>query len=348
MTVTWTPAGIRPPASATDPERGAVSVLVAFLLVALLGFAALAVDVGAMYSEKAQLQTGADAAALAIASDCAAGACGAMGATGQFFADSNANDTSSGSVVTRPSANSVRVDTNARDAATGANTFPLFFARVLGNDTRDITATAEATWGVPRSSTTLPWTAGECVFKQSLSPSQLTQFNSTGNFVGDPIPRHILLEYHNNADYGGCAGVNGDVRGGFGWLDLDGTGCSALVDIGAGEAGSDPGLAFPRVCETILPTLMADPVLMPIYIDSDVNGSHATYTLKGFAAFQVTGYKFSGGSSLTVVDPLAPPCSGGNCRGIQGFFTRFVSLEEGMTVMPGGPNYGTTVVSLSR
>ena len=57
----------------SDKERGAAAVLVAFSMVVLLGFAALAVDVGAMYAEKTQLQNGADATALAIAGDCAKG-----------------------------------------------------------------------------------------------------------------------------------------------------------------------------------------------------------------------------------------------------------------------------------
>ena len=47
----------------TGDERGAASVIVAIVLVVLMGCAALAVDVGAMYAEKAQLQNGADAAA---------------------------------------------------------------------------------------------------------------------------------------------------------------------------------------------------------------------------------------------------------------------------------------------
>jgi Flp pilus assembly protein TadG len=46
-------------------ERGAISVIVAILLVTLLGFVAIAVDVGVIYSERAQLQNGADASAIA-------------------------------------------------------------------------------------------------------------------------------------------------------------------------------------------------------------------------------------------------------------------------------------------
>jgi Flp pilus assembly protein TadG len=48
-------------------ERGATAVVVALLLVPLLGFAAIAVDIGAVYAERARLQTAADAAALAVA-----------------------------------------------------------------------------------------------------------------------------------------------------------------------------------------------------------------------------------------------------------------------------------------
>jgi hypothetical protein len=54
-------------------DRGAVAATVVVLLAsgALLGFAALAVDVGVMYAEREELQSGADAAALAVAKACA-------------------------------------------------------------------------------------------------------------------------------------------------------------------------------------------------------------------------------------------------------------------------------------
>lgn len=56
-------------------DRGAVAVTVAILLAGgtLLGFAALAVDVGVIYSEREQLQSGADAAALGLANACSRG-----------------------------------------------------------------------------------------------------------------------------------------------------------------------------------------------------------------------------------------------------------------------------------
>ena len=48
-------------------------------MVVLLGFATIVVDVGWLYAERRQLQNGADAAALAVAIDCAKDACAGSG-----------------------------------------------------------------------------------------------------------------------------------------------------------------------------------------------------------------------------------------------------------------------------
>ncbi|MHA7279173.1 pilus assembly protein TadG-related protein [Arthrobacter sp. MDT2-2] len=326
-------------------EQGAVAVIVALMMVALLGMGALAVDVGAMYVEKAQLQNGADASALAIAQDCSGGGCGTFTTTGQNFANWNAGDTTSGiTSITFPTATSVRVETNAREAGTGADHFSLSFARVLGFENTDITAAATASWGAPTGGSSLPWTVSECIFRQSLSASQRAQLDSTGNFVGDPVPTHILLRYDTGAPlYPGCADPYRP--GGFGWLDLDGSGCSAAV-VAPGIVSGDTGNSLPNVCKSQLPTLTVDPVLIPLFNSASGTGTKANYSLIGFAAFQVTGYKFGGAPSETSLDPLAPNCTG-SCRGIQGFFTRFVSLDEGLVTSPTAPNFGASVVGLS-
>ena len=79
-------------------ETGAVAIVVALLATAMFGFGALVIDVGALYSERRALQTGADAASLAIAQECAADECDSAGAaaTATAFADSNALDASAG------------------------------------------------------------------------------------------------------------------------------------------------------------------------------------------------------------------------------------------------------------
>lgn len=327
-------------------EHGATTLIVAMLLVVLLGFAALAVDVGALYAEKAQLQNGADSAALAIAGDCAAGNCGSTSVTASQFANGNANDGASGvASITFPQATTVRVETNSRDAVTGANSFSLFFARVLGINSADVRAVAQASWGPPSTGTSLPWTMSECVFKKYLSPSQLAQLQSTGTFTGDPVPTHILMRYDQNAPtYPGCAAQNGYEPGGFGWL-VTNTGCSTDISISA-QVNGQPGNHFPNApaCSSVLSTIMDKPALVPLFSSATGNGSNATYTLVGFGAFQVTGYRFSGSGGVD--DPAAPSCTG-NCRGLQGYFVRFVSLQEGMSIGGGVPNFGASGIALT-
>ncbi|WP_256468626.1 pilus assembly protein TadG-related protein [Pseudarthrobacter sp. SSS035] len=331
-----------------ESQKGAASIMVAVLVVALLGCAALAVDVGAMYSEKAQLQNGADFSALAVAQDCANGDCGDFMATGNELANGNANDSSSGiAAITFPDANTVRVETNAREAGSGDDHFSLFFARVMGIDTAEITAAAEASWGPPSIGSTLPWTVSECVFRKQLSASQIAELDSTGDFTGDPSATHILLRYDTNAPtVPGCAAQNGYRPGGFGWLNVS-HGCSADIDLNS-DVNGQPGNHFPteHECDAVLATIMDRPALIPLFDSNSGNGNNTVYSLIGFAAFQVTGYKF-GGPSVTHVDPAAPSCTG-NCRGLQGFFARFVSLGEYSLSQGGGPNYGGTVVALTE
>ncbi|MFF2344471.1 pilus assembly protein TadG-related protein [Pseudarthrobacter sp. NPDC058119] len=327
-------------------ERGAAAVVVALVLVVLLGFAALAVDVGAMYAEKAQLQNGADSAALAVANQCAKGSCGDSSGTGNLFANSNANDGTSGSTVTFPNSTTVHVETKARAAGSSTDGFGLFFARVMGFNTTQIQASAEASWGAVSEATSFPWTISDCVFKKNLTASQLSEFNSTGTFTGDPIPNHLTLRYDENTPaYPGCAAQNGYAPGGFGWLDA-GTDCSATIDAGTAIVGSKPGISLPNVCSTMPSTIKGTTVLVPVFSSavSLNNGNNTKYTIVGFLAFKVTGYKFSG--SVQDLDPLAPSCSG-NCRAIQGYFTRFVSLAEGLSTNT-IPNYGGTQVYLKN
>lgn len=91
--------GFRLPRIRRTGERGAVVVLVAILLGfgVLLGMGALVIDVGQMYSERQQVQSGADAAAEAVAkachgetADCASKA--AYWALAKKYANLNAED----------------------------------------------------------------------------------------------------------------------------------------------------------------------------------------------------------------------------------------------------------------
>ena len=78
-------------------DSGAVGVLVAILVGGgvILGLGAMVVDVGQVYAERAQLQSGADAGALAVAKSCAQGTC----ATGAASSYANANSAHGSSAV---------------------------------------------------------------------------------------------------------------------------------------------------------------------------------------------------------------------------------------------------------
>lgn len=338
-----------------DNERGASAVIVAFFLVVLLGVAALAIDVGAAYAERAQLQTGADATALAIATDCARGVnCPtAMSDARNLLDDDNANDGSSGIFsVTQPTANSVRVETNAQEPGSTADSFSLFFARAMGVDATIIHAAAVASWGPPASGSTLPWTVSECVFRQSLTPAQRNQLDTTGTFTGDPLETHILLRYDERTPaYPGCEAENGLRPGGFGWLEPNAD-CSADIDSDSTVDGR-PGNSYPTVrgdpsvCQDVLAGILDQPVLIPLFSTAtDAGGTRTRYNLIGFAAFEVTGYRFGGGPGLNVVDSEAPACTG-SCRGLMGFFTRFVTLDEGGIDTGGGDDFGANRVALT-
>ena len=56
-------------------DEGATAILVVIVMVVLLGMGAMVVDVGGLWSERRQLQNGADASSLAIAQMCAGGDC---------------------------------------------------------------------------------------------------------------------------------------------------------------------------------------------------------------------------------------------------------------------------------
>ncbi|WP_159800997.1 pilus assembly protein TadG-related protein [Arthrobacter zhaoguopingii] len=335
-----------------NSQQGASTVIVAVLMVALLGFTALVVDVGAMYAEKAQLQNGADAAALAIAGDCARGdlcTIAAVTPTGEDMADGNANDDSSGvASIDLSVPGTVRVETNARDAATGADSLSLNFARIFGIETSDIGASAEASWGPPSGGSAFPWTVSKCIFMQFLSSSQRAELNATGSFTGNPSSAPVLLRYDTSPPvFPGCPPENGYLPGGFGWLDTTGVGCSAEISTSATVDGR-PGNVYPTdaECNGMLATLLNEPVLIPLFDQATANGSNTVYRVIGFAAFEITAYKLSGGGPGMVSSPAPAGCTG-DCRAIAGRFTRFVALDE-MPVAPGLPNYGASVVSLTR
>lgn len=335
----------------SDSERGTVSVMTALLLVALLGFTALVVDVGMLYAEKAQLQNGADAAALAVAQECALSLastnCATASPLAAGYAKSNANDGLSNiqSVQLNKSAGTVTVTTGAQQAGGEANKVSLSFARILGFDSAEVGATAGAQWGSP--------VAGPTVFPAAFSICQVE------NSVGGGLQR-LGLHGGSYANPGCNYGPSGaPVAGGFGWLAQIPGQCGGYIDLLVQEGGSATGNNEPPNCTTVFNKWSTElnagrrpTVLLPIFNQVTGTGSGANYKISSFAAFEVTGWKFSGGSSLPSVFRNTSAYVGskectGDCRGIIGKFVRYVSLDEGHILGPVN-KYGATVVRITH
>jgi Flp pilus assembly protein TadG len=317
-------------ARARREERGAVSIIVAVGMLALLGFVAVAVDIGALYAERAELQSGADAAALAVAQDCADGSCTGTAATAQTLANANARDGATNIVsLTSPTPHSVRVTTGTREGGSNAGALAFVFAPVLGIDSASPRATATAGWGSPAAGpAVLPITFAPCVFKLD-GPIQVISMHgdSGGTSCSSTSPSGQLLP------------------GGFGWLAAPAGTCNTRADIAVNAPmSSDTGSSLPSGCSAVLAANAGRTVLLPVYSDLGGTGSGGWYKIRGWAAFQLLGWNFPG-DNRNNTSYTGAKCTG-SCKGIIGKFVSFVSLDDRFT--RGGPDLGTALVSLTQ
>ncbi|RFU19057.1 hypothetical protein D0Z06_23510 [Geodermatophilus marinus] len=310
-------------------ERGAAAVTLAFLLVPLLGFTAIAVDIGALYADKARLQVAADAAALAVARDCARGACGDMQATAQELVDANAG---AGAGAGQPTAAPpVLASSPTRVTVTGSAPREHWFAPVIGHESSSVSATATVTWGAPSGGTAmLPLIFSWCEW----------QAQTGGGMPSGTTERTIVLPKKSDT---GCTGPSHlFVPGGFGWLESDGgNSCRATTRMG-NRFDSEPGNNPSKGCDPEdLRALVGRTVLLPIFDESGGSGSGAWYRVYGYAAFTITGYHFAGQYSWD------KPC-GGSQRCIRGYFTRFVDASGAFDTSPDAPDLGAAILRLIR
>jgi len=119
-------------------ESGQTLVVVTLSLIALIGFLALAIDVGVLYSWRRNLQNAADAGALAGAGEICRGNPGSAISVAEAYALENRADSAT-AVREGENLNIVRVTATANVS--------LFFARVLGIAESGVTAEAAAVCG---------------------------------------------------------------------------------------------------------------------------------------------------------------------------------------------------------
>ncbi|WP_256840687.1 pilus assembly protein TadG-related protein [Ornithinimicrobium cryptoxanthini] len=313
-------------------ERGAVAIIFALLLVALIGFIGLAVDLGAMYAKRQELQVAADAAALAAAQECAIAGCEGASGVATDYATRNTYDPLT-SVVTKPGANVVQVDVYG--------TQERWFLPVLGADSLGpVEATAYATWVVPQSATiSLPITFSMC------------DFEDAGGTSGLPTVFFVTKPTEIGCDWGSDGNA---MPGGFGII---GEGeCEVYVDVADPWVPVKTGASLP--CDgSHLDKYLNKVILLPIFDEcqmgkkgdpycprnKDLGSSEREYHIYSFAALRLLEYSFPSAGTTT------KNCGAdikGNESCIKGEFVEWVSIEAAPEYSGEAPDLGATVVTL--
>lgn len=335
-----------------DRDRGATLALVVILLTVLLACGAIVIDLGFLYVERRQLQNGADAAALAVAQDCAKGNCLDEWGTARTAASANASSDGFSAVdvvcgggpqaaqvglaacigPTPPGTTNalgwVKVTTSTLDGAGGTQIDFLLDAFVGALSGKTVHATAIAAWGIAARGRALPFVMADCTFT-----------DLGGDILNGVVPTGNVYIYSEVLSSGGPDSFSGretcinqtnglTMPGAFGWLESQG---QCLLDLGlADPAPSDPGndSQLRRHCGDGA-EVNDQTVLLAIYNNYVGNGANAEYTLVGFVGFHVLGYRLSGQSwprgFTCPPNPYGTNSSGGNDRCFYGYFTEVVS-----------------------
>jgi Flp pilus assembly protein TadG len=363
-------------------DAGGVAVIVGILLASgvLLGMGALVVDVGQLYAERETLQSGADAAAMAYALDCAYGRtseCDNANGTVRPYANANATDkrngveyacrvdqstdTCSGEAVTTgrlsdcigtvpANANYVEVRTST-ELPDGSTFLPPSFAQTFagGYKGMKVQACARVGWGSPAGGLAITF----CIAEWNAATSQGTNFAPAPPAIPDPSYEHVMVIHSGNGKpdpepTDQCPpGPSGwDMPGDFGWTEpTNDTDCLTLIGAD-GWYGTGPGVPGKGGCEDVINELIDNrtPVSIPIFDDAKENGGNATYHVTGFAAFVITGYhipSFSKSGDRASWLTDTSPCKGDD-KCIYGYYTQ--ALVDWNGSFGSTPGLGASVI----
>jgi hypothetical protein len=334
-------------ATGNDNERGVAGVLVALMMLVLIGAGAMAVDVGQIYAERAQLQNGADAAALAVAKKCHESGCTQTAADtmAQDLANANAND--GGSRVLTPVdlsvANQVTVRTSTAQGKDGPGFLSKMFASALNAPPATVGAYAVANAAPPSGGGGFP----------------LAFSNKCWDLAGGAASG--ILQKISWKPGTTCTNPSGHtVPGGWGWLADADNDCYAVTTVG-NVAATDPGSDKPAQCYDVLngwiTTLEGGgkvDVPFPVFDTTVGTGGGATFHIIGYATFEIHGWKFGNNSVYEYHNKASDPdmnaalsCNGGGDRCLIGKFVKFVTISSGGGGT-GGDDLGTVDIRLIK
>jgi Flp pilus assembly protein TadG len=251
-------------------ERGAVAVMVALLLVPLIGFGAIAVDVAAVHAERQALRNGADAAAIAVATDCAWNRCGDAVGTATTLARANA-----GSLAATLAAPTVNVDLATRSVdVTSSATQDHFFAPLIGVESSNLSTTSVAGWsGISHATAAIPIAISRCEYDRMKATGGLRTL-----YPGEPGTC-------------GSAGVPPVI-----WLNTDSGKCQKSgLTVGAtlsryvpAKRSDMPAACAPSGLNFPLSSVVDEQVLIPVFEQATATAAPKVYA---FVAFDVDDVK---------------------------------------------------------
>ncbi|EAX48036.1 hypothetical protein TcarDRAFT_1914 [Thermosinus carboxydivorans Nor1] len=258
-------------------QQGAVAVLTALALTAMLGFAAIVVDVGLLYYNRVELANLADAAALAGVQDLPGDAAAAR-ASALNYAARNGR---SGDAVT------VEIVDDHSVAVQATRPVELFFARVFGLASSTVQASARASVR-PLSAATgvvpfgVVW--NNFVFGETYVLKEGGGSGANGNYGALALGGRGANVYRSNIKYG----YNGTLRVGD-WVETEPGNMSGPTSDGVNwRISLDPHATFDTV-QKGSPRI----IIVPVLASLDVNG-RGEVQIVGFAAFFLEGVHGSG------------------------------------------------------
>jgi Flp pilus assembly protein TadG len=295
-------------------QEGQAIVLSVLMLTALLGCAALVLDVGSWFREKRQLQATADAAALAGAQSLPTDPSGATSLALQYANDNGGGVAAGGvSVSTGITAN----DTISVNAST---TSPGFFSKVFGLDFVNVGAAAAARAELPA---------------QALYVAPMVVRDTHPLLAGNGCPcfgQETTLAY----DPMGAPGAFGmlNLSGGSGTVGSSTEGAWILHGFNQylplGDYNSDPGAKFSSAnVQGALQARIGTVLLFPVFHSLTGNGQNAVYDIVGWVGFHLDGYSVQGNNAT-----------------LTGYFTRYIA--EGIQATSGSsqPDFGVRTIQL--
>lgn len=357
-------------------ERGGIAVIVAILLVVVFGMGALVVDVGQIYWERRQLQTGAEAGALALGAECAEGLIScttatvpALGGVAEPYANDNAADARSavpalmahgtdpgvcepgGDNAANPltDVSLVKVSTETIDASNNASFITHVLGPVLGLDTKTVSACAVAMWGYAASLSTFPLVISTCEYDAATTTTYPAPHpNSDGTANQEKIILQAGGGDECSAEAGHDTDGDGSLPAGFGWLVNDGS-CEIVTTVVGGDewVDKDSG-ANPECSDTEFAALLNTVVQIPVFNDfcrpphdpapaCPDYSNNDKYRIATYASFYLQGYRFPG---INAGDYSM--CTASE-KCIVGYFTTSTSFDGDI----GGPPGGVIVVKLA-